>query len=108
LEGRIRPGEVTIFRLQSTPDAQLKCYIAEGEVLDVDPDSFGCIGVFGIKEMARFYRYVLIEKKFPHHTAVAFRHTGNILFEAVKILGIEDIGFNQPKDRLYKHENPFI
>ncbi|MGM0466113.1 MAG: L-fucose/L-arabinose isomerase family protein, partial [Acidobacteriota bacterium] len=32
LEGRIRPGEVTIFRLQSTPDAQLKCYIAEGEV----------------------------------------------------------------------------
>ncbi len=108
LEGRIRPGEVTIFRLQSTPDAQLKCYIAEGEVLDVDPDSFGCIGVFGIKEMARFYRYVLIEKKFPHHTAVAFRHTGNILFEAVKMLGIEDIGFNQPKDRLYKHENPFI
>jgi len=107
LEGQIRPGEVTIFRLQSTADNQLKCYIAEGEVLDVDPHSFGCIGVFGIKEMARFYRHVLIEKRFPHHTVVAFKHTGSILFEAAKLLGIEDIGFNQPKNRLYERENPF-
>ncbi|MFW6140037.1 MAG: L-fucose/L-arabinose isomerase family protein [Acidobacteriota bacterium] len=108
LEGQIRPGDITVFRLQSTPDAQLRCYIAEGEVLDADPGSFGSIGVFGIREMARFYRYVLIEKRFPHHTAVAFRHAGRVLFEAVKMLGIDDIGFNQPKDRLYKDENPFI
>jgi L-fucose isomerase-like protein len=108
LEGRIRPRDITIFRLQSTADARLKCYIAEGEVLDIDPGSFGSIGVFGIKEMARFYRHVLIEKRFPHHTAVAFKHTGHILYEATKLLGINDIGFNQPKDRLYKDENPFI
>ncbi|MDI6845806.1 MAG: fucose isomerase, partial [Candidatus Saccharicenans sp.] len=57
LEGRIRPGEVTIFRLQGTADAKLRSYIAQGEVLDVEPQSFGSIGVFGIREMGRFYRH---------------------------------------------------
>ncbi|MFC1557606.1 L-fucose/L-arabinose isomerase family protein, partial [candidate division KSB1 bacterium] len=66
LEGRIRPGDISIFRLQSTSDTELKAYIAEGEVLDIDPKSFGCIGVFAVREMVRFYRHVLIEKRFPH------------------------------------------
>jgi L-fucose isomerase-like protein len=107
LEGRIRPGEITIFRLQSTADAQLRAYVAEGEVLDIDPKSFGSIGVFAIEEMARFYRHVLIEKRFPHHTAVAFKHTGKALFAATKMLGVEDIGFNQPAGFVYEGENPF-
>jgi len=38
--------------------------------------SFGGIGVFAIPEMGRFYRHVLIEKRFPHHTSVAFAHVG--------------------------------
>ncbi len=107
LEGRIRPGDVTIFRLQSTADAVLRAYIAEGEVLDIDPKSFGSIGVFAINEMARFYRNVLIEKRFPHHTAVAFKHTGKALFAALKMLGIEDVGYNQPENVPFKSENPF-
>ncbi len=107
LEGRIRPGDITIFRLQSTADTQLRAYVAEGEILDIDPKSFGSIGVFAIKEMGRFYRHVLIEKRFPHHTAVAFKHTGKALFAAAKMLGVEDIGFNQPPGLLYKTENPF-
>ncbi len=107
LEGRIRPGEVTVFRLQSTADARLRAYIAEGEVLDIDPKSFGSIGVIAIKEMARFYRHILIEKRFPHHTAVAFKHTGRSLFAALKMLGIEDIGFNLSEGTLYPGENPF-
>jgi len=107
LEGRIRPGDMTIFRLQSTANAVLRAYIAEGEILDIDPKSFGSIGVFAIKEMARFYRHVLIEKRFPHHTAVAFKHTGKALFAALKMMGIEDIKFNLPVGTLYKSENPF-
>jgi L-fucose isomerase-like protein len=107
LEGRIRPGEITIFRLQSTADAQLRSYVAEGEVLDIDPKSFGSIGVFAIREMGRFYRHVLIERRFPHHTAVAFKHAGKALFAAAKMLGVEDIGFNQPSNMFYKSENPF-
>jgi hypothetical protein len=57
--------------------------------------------------MARFYRHVLIEGRFPHHAGVAFAHAGKELFEVVKALGIDDIGFNQPKGMLYKKENPY-
>ncbi len=107
LEGRIRPGEVTIFRLQSTADTHLRSYIAEGEVLDIAPRSFGSIGVFAVKEMGRFYRHVLIGKRFPHHTAVAFRHAGRTLFSALKMLGVEDVSFNRPIGLPYPEENPF-
>jgi L-fucose isomerase-like protein len=107
LEGRIRPGEITIFRLQSTADTVLRAYLAEGEVIDVDPKSFGSIGVFAIKEMGRFYRHVLIAKRFPHHTAVAFKHAGKALFAATRMLGVTDIGFNQPAGMFYPGESPF-
>lgn len=107
LEGNIKPGDITLFRLQGGADSVLRSYIAEGEILDIDPKSFGGIGVVAVSEMQRFYRHVLVEKRFPHHTAVAFRHTGKVLFEVMKLLGIEDIGFNQPAGMLYKKENPF-
>jgi L-fucose isomerase-like protein len=107
LEGQIRPGEVTIFRLQATADAQLRSYMAEGEVLDIAPRSFGGIGVFAIREMGRFYRHVLIEKRFPHHTGVAFQHSGNTLFAALRMLGVDDISVNRPAELPYPHENPF-
>jgi len=107
LEGRIRPGDITLFRLQSTDDTRLQAYMAEGEVLDIDPKSFGSIGVFAIKEMGRFYRHVLIEKRFAHHTAVGFKHSGKALFEALKMLDISDIGFNHPQGFYYPSENPF-
>jgi L-fucose isomerase-like protein len=107
MEGRIRPGEVTIFRLQSTAETKLRSYVAEGEVLDVDPRSFGSIGVFGIPEMGRFYRHVLIEKRFPHHTAVAFKHAGRPLAAAVRMLGVEEVFFNRPANLPYATEFPF-
>ena len=107
LEGDIVPGEITFFRLQSTADNQLKAYVAQGEVLPVATRSFGGVGIFAIPEMGRFYRHVLIEKGYPHHGAVAFGHYGKALFEVFKYLGVEDIGFNQPKGMLYPTENPF-
>ena len=109
LEGDIVPGEITFYRLQSTADAKLRAYVAEGEVLPVATKSFGGIGVFAIKEMGRFYRHVLIEKNYPHHGAVAFGHYGKALFEVFKHIGvpIEDINYNQPKSLPYKTENPF-
>jgi L-fucose isomerase-like protein len=104
LEGTIRPGDVTIFRVQSTAEARLCVYIAQGEILTMDPKSFGSIAVFAIPEMARFYRHVLIRKRFPHHTAVAFAHTGKVLHEAMRLIGIDDISFNLPKGTLYPGE----
>ncbi len=109
LEGDIVPGDITFFRLQSTADAKIRAYVAEGEVLPVASKSFGAIGVFAIKEMGRFYRHVLIEKNYPHHGAVAFGHFGKALFEVFKYLGVpmEDINYNQPKSVPYPTENPF-
>lgn len=107
LEGDIAAGDITFFRLQSTADANIRAYVAEGEVLPVATRSFGSIGVFAIPEMGRFYRHVLIEKNYPHHGAVAFGHFGKSIFNLFKYLGVEDIGFNQPKGMLYKTENPF-
>ena len=107
LEGDIAPGEITFYRLQSTADAKLRGYVAQGEVLPVKTNSFGGIGVFAIPEMGRFYRHVLIEKNYPHHGAVAFGHYGKAIYNVFKYLGVEDIGFNQPVGMLYKTENPF-
>lgn len=109
IEGNIAPGEITFYRLQSTADNILRAYVAEGEILPVDPKSFGGIGVFAIKEMGRFYRHVLIQKNFPHHGAVAFGHYGKTLFEVFKMIGVDvdEIGFNRPAGMLYKTENPF-
>ncbi len=107
LEGDIAPGNITFFRLQSTSDNKLKAYVAEGEVLPVATQSFGGIGVFAIKEMGRFYRHVLIENNFPHHGAVTFAHNGKALYEVFKYLGVESLGYNQPKSLPYPTENPF-
>jgi L-fucose isomerase-like protein len=107
LEGDLRAGEITFFRLQSTADAKLRSYIAHGEILPTETRSFGGIGIFAIANMARFYRHVLIEKRYPHHGGVAFQHVGKVLFAALKMLGVEEIDFNRPKGMLYNSENPF-
>jgi L-fucose isomerase-like protein len=107
MEGNIKAGDITFFRLQSTADTQLKAYVAQGAVLDVDCESFGSIGAFCIPEMDRFYRHVLIAKRYPHHGAVAFGHWGRALFEVFKYLGIQDIAYNQPASLPYPGENPF-
>ncbi len=107
LEGDLKAGEITFFRLQSSADTTLHSYIAQGEILPVATRSFGGIGVFAIPEMGRFYRHVLIAKHYPHHGAVAFSHVGKALFAAIKCLGVEDVAFNQPKSMLYRDENPF-
>jgi L-fucose isomerase-like protein len=108
LEGTLRPGPTTVFRLQATPDsAGLMSYIAQGNILDADPASFGSIGVLGIPGFARFYRYVMLERQFPHHAAVAFRAVGRTLFDALQLLGISDVGTPLPKGMLYRGENPF-
>ena len=107
LEGRIRPGEITLFRIQAAAEAKMRAYVAEGEILNIEPKSFGCIAVFAVREMGRFYRHVLIEKRFPHHTGVAFMHSGKALFDAMKLIGVDDVSFNLPKGMLYPGEHLF-
>ncbi len=108
LEGDIAASDVTFYRLQCDSEGQLRAYIAQGEVLPVRTRSFGGIGLFAIPEMGRFYRHVLIEKRYPHHGAVAFAHCGKTMFDIFRYLGIADIAYNQPKYLPYPTENPFI
>jgi L-fucose isomerase-like protein len=107
LEGQIMPGPVTIFRLQGNADSELTSYVAQGNVLDVDPQTFGGTGVMALPNFARFYRHVVIGKQFPHHTAVGFAHIGKALFDATQLLGVKDINMPLPEGVLYPGENPF-
>jgi len=107
LEGTLKPGPATVFRLQSSAACELKSYLAEGHVLDADPQSFGGIGIIGIPHFARFYRYVLVGKQFPHHTALCGAYAGRALFDAVHMLGVTDLSTPLPTGRLYDGENPF-
>ena len=107
LEGDIAASDITFYRLQCDSEGNLKSYIAQGEVLPVATGSFGGIGIFAIPEMGRFYRHVLIQKRYPHHGAVAFGHYGKALFEVFKFLGVKDIAYNQPKALPYATENPW-
>ena len=107
LEGDIAASDITFYRLQCDSEGRLRAYIAQGEVLDVPTGSFGGIGIFAIPEMGRFYRHVLVQKRYPHHGAVAFGHYGKALFEVFRFLGVTDIAYNQPKSLPYPTENPF-
>ena len=107
LEGRLRPGAATFFRLQGTADGRLASYVAEGNILDLDPHSFGGIGIFAIPNFARFYRNVLIGRGYPHHGAVGFAPVGKTLFDAVKLLGVCEVSTPLPPGIPYHGENPF-
>ena len=107
LEGDIAASDITFYRLQCDSEGVLRAYVAQGEVLDVATRSFGGIGVFAIPEMGRFYRHVLVGKRYPHHGAVAFHHVGAALFEVFKFLGVQDIAYNRPASLPYPTENPF-
>lgn len=107
LEGDIAPGPITFFRLHGNADTKLQAYVCEGEVLPVPTGSFGGIGIFAISEMGRFYRHVLIGKRYPHHGAVAFGHIGRSLYAVLNYLGVNDISYNRPRGVLYDGECPF-
>ena len=107
LEGNLKPGDATIFRLQSTANAELRSYLAEGKVLDMDPRSFGAIGVIAIENMSRFYRHVLIGDNYPHHTALTLTHAGGVLFDVVKLISGVSPSYPLPDSIPYPGENPF-
>ncbi len=107
LEGQLRPGPATFFRLQGSADCKLVSYVAPGNILDLDPRSFGGIGVFAMPNFARLYRHVLIGKQFPHHGAVAFTNCAKVLFDVMRMLGVDDINAPLPKTVPYRGENPF-
>ena len=67
--------------------------------------SFGGIGIFAIHDMGRFYRHVLLAKRYPHHGAVAFAHCGKTMYEVFRYLGVADVPTTSPPPPVSR-ENP--
>jgi L-fucose isomerase-like protein len=105
IEGRIAASPITVLQVHGVGDS-LQAYIMEGKFLDLDPKTFGCTGTAYLPGFRRFYRHVLLGR-FHHHAAVAFAHCGAILYDALKLLGLDTI-FTPLSDKpLYPGENPF-
>ncbi len=107
IQGTIVPGDATIFRLQGMRDGKIRAYVAEGEILPVETETYGSKGIIAIPEMERFVRNVILEKQFPNHCAVLFGHYGKELVAVLKQLGIDEIDYNRPKSVPYPAENVF-
>lgn len=107
LEGRIIPGQATVFRLHAAPNGDLQAYIADATILPISVNTYGNYGLFAVREMERFYRYVLLAKHFPHHAAVLFGDYAEIIYDVLDYLGVDYIGYNQPASIPYARENPF-
>lgn len=97
------PKQRTIYKMLQ----MIQANVCQGEVLPIDCRSFEGIGAFAIKDMDRFYRYVLLEKAFPHHGAIMFGHYGQTFFNVMKYVGIEDISCNPPSSIPYGKEKSF-
>ena len=105
IEGRISASPITVLQLYGKGD-DLQAYIIEGKFLDLDPKTFGCTGTAYLPGFRRFYRHILLGR-FHHHAAVAFKHCGNILYDALKLLGVGAIFTPLTQKLLYPGENPF-
>ena len=105
IQGNLKPGPITIFRIQSSRNGKLKAYIAQGQILPVEMETYGGKGIIAIPEFARFLRHVVIEEHFPNHTIVVFGHYARQIDAVLRQLGINEIAYNHPKERPYKSEN---
>lgn len=105
LEGQISASPITLIQVQDVGN-RLRAYLAEGRFLDLDPKTFGCTGTAHLPGFRRFYRHVILGR-FHHHAAVAFAHCGAILYDALRLLGVEEIHAPLPSNIPYPRENVF-
>ncbi|MBN1866843.1 hypothetical protein JW916_06090 [Candidatus Sumerlaeota bacterium] len=105
VEGQIAASPITVLQVHGVGD-KMRAYLCEGEFLDLDPKTFGCTGTAHIPGFGRFYRHALLGR-FHHHAAVAFAHVGATLFDAFKLLGIEEVHTPNAAGIPYPGENVF-
>ena len=95
MEGTIKPGPVTVVRVHHNPlpaemgGGHYQAIVAEGEIMDLDPHTFGGTGILKFSGLNDFYRNVMIRNGFPHHVIIAFGHCGSILSDALIMMGIK-------------------
>ncbi len=105
IEGQIIGSPITVVQVHGVGD-KMRAYIAEGDFLDLDPQTFGCTGTAYLPGFRRFYRHVLLGR-FHHHAGVAFNHCGAVLYDAFKLLGMAEIYTPNPAGIPYPGENVF-
>ena len=105
IEGQIAAAPITVLQVHGVGDG-MRAYVIEGEFLDLDPKTFGCAGTAYIPGFRRFYRHVMLGR-FHHHAAVAFDHVGAALYDALKLMGVEEIYTPLPDTVAYPGENRF-
>lgn len=105
IEGQFIGSPITVVQVHGVGD-KMRAYICEGHFLDLDPKTFGCTGTAYLPGFNRFYRHVLLGR-FHHHAAVAFSHCGSVLYDAFKLLGMEEIYTPLPDCMPYPGENVF-
>src|SRR5260370_10498067 len=105
IEGQFSASPITVVQVHGVGD-KLQAYLMEGHFLDLDPKTFGCTGTAYLPGFSRFYRHVLLGR-FHHHAAVAFGHCAAVLYDAVKIVGMEHVFTPLPNPMPYPGENIF-
>ncbi len=105
VQGNVIPGAVTIFRIQGGRDNRLRAYVAQGQILPVEEDTYGGKAIIAVSGMERFIRNVVLEKQFSNHCVVIFGHYGEELIAILRQLGISEIDYNHPDSIPYENEN---
>jgi L-fucose isomerase-like protein len=105
IEGQFSASPITVVQVHGRGD-KMQAYLMEGHFLDLDPKTFGCTGTAHLPGFSRFYRHVLLGR-FHHHAAVAFGHCAAALYDAFKIIGMEQVYTPLPSPMPYPGENVF-
>jgi L-fucose isomerase-like protein len=105
IEGQFSASPITVVQVHGWGD-KMQAYLMEGHFLDLDPKTFGCTGTAHLPGFSRFYRHVLLGR-FHHHAAVAFGHCAAALYDAFKIIGMEQVYTPLPSPMPYPGENVF-
>lgn len=82
--GKIKSGPFTFFRL-STDDfnGTLRGYVGEGQILSIDPKTFGSRGIAKIKDLDKLMNYICLEG-FEHHVAINLSQVAKSVKEALE------------------------
>jgi len=105
IEGQFAASPITVVQVHGLGD-KMQAYLVEGHFLDLDPKTFGCTGTAYLPGFSRFYRHVLLGR-FHHHAAVAFGHCAAVLYDAFKLVGMEQVYTPLPHPMPYPGENIF-
>jgi L-fucose isomerase-like protein len=89
LEGRLKPGVVTISRLVEY-DGEFKLFVTRGKALEEETEFRGSWVWVEVPDLDKVYR-TLVEEGFVHHASMVYGDYVDPITKAAKILGIKTV-----------------